>query len=197
MPVSSETYETAPEQGLTVHDLKPFSQFVLDALGNVVGLCLDGYAYLSPTLQKGSMRSMRTPSTNALTREEALAAGFIVDDTCYPWVAYKGPRFAPTEIIDCYTELEARLMRGKTTLIIADHVWGRGKTREAAMENLCRVNKLRRPPRAFVVYESWDEKIHVDDMGYICTHGGEEFRAIEVERVLPSPKATKRRTSRG
>lgn len=30
-------------------------------------------------------------------RSEAESAGFVVDKTCYPWVAYKGPRFQPTE----------------------------------------------------------------------------------------------------
>lgn len=32
-----------------------------------------------------------------MTAEEAEQAGFTVDRHCYPWVAYKGPRFAPTE----------------------------------------------------------------------------------------------------
>ena len=50
------------------------------------------------------------PKSDALTPEQAKAQGFIIDDTCYPWVAYKGQRFAPTEIHDCYTELEAELM---------------------------------------------------------------------------------------
>lgn len=30
---------------------------------------------------------------------EAEELGFTVDRSCYPWVAYKGPRFLPTEII--------------------------------------------------------------------------------------------------
>lgn len=137
---------------------------------------------------------MRTPM-NALTPDEAREAGFVIDDTSYPWVAYKGLRFAPDEIRDCYTDLEAHLMKPKTILIIADRVWGRGKTRQAAMENLCRVNHLRRPPKAYIVYESCDEHVSVDEMGYIVTHGGEFNRAVEVERVLP--KATERRCGRG
>jgi hypothetical protein len=28
--------------------------------------------------------------------EQARAAGYMVDQTCFPWVAYRGPRFAPT-----------------------------------------------------------------------------------------------------
>jgi hypothetical protein len=44
-----------------------------------------------------------------LTREDAKIRGLIVDDTCYPWFAYKGPRFGPTENHDCLTDLEAKL----------------------------------------------------------------------------------------
>ena len=41
---------------------------------------------------------------------EAKALGFSIDDTVYPWVAYKGPRFRPTAIETVYTILEANLM---------------------------------------------------------------------------------------
>jgi hypothetical protein len=41
---------------------------------------------------------------------QARAAGFTVDSHCYPPIAYKGPRFNPTEYRDCYTELESALM---------------------------------------------------------------------------------------
>ncbi len=41
---------------------------------------------------------------------EALAQGFIVDDCCNPPVAYKGPRFQPTEYQLCYTPLETALI---------------------------------------------------------------------------------------
>ena len=37
--------------------------------------------------------------------------GFIIDDTCYPWFAYKGPRFQATEYHWCYTDLESKLIR--------------------------------------------------------------------------------------
>lgn len=40
---------------------------------------------------------------------ELKTQGFIIDNTCYPWVAYKGPRFNPTEFFWCYTDEEARL----------------------------------------------------------------------------------------
>lgn len=32
-----------------------------------------------------------------MTASEAEAQGYTVDRTCYPWLAYKGPRFEPTE----------------------------------------------------------------------------------------------------
>lgn len=44
-----------------------------------------------------------------MTRLEAVAKGYMVDDTVYPWVAYKGPRFAPTEAHRCMTDLESEL----------------------------------------------------------------------------------------
>lgn len=33
--------------------------------------------------------------------------GFTVDSYCYPWLAYKGPRFNPTETRQCLTDSEA------------------------------------------------------------------------------------------
>lgn len=33
-----------------------------------------------------------------LTAREAEALGFTVDRHCYPWFAYKGPRFQPIEV---------------------------------------------------------------------------------------------------
>lgn len=38
-----------------------------------------------------------------MTKAEAEARGFTVDTTCYPWFAYKGPRFEPTESALTYT----------------------------------------------------------------------------------------------
>lgn len=38
---------------------------------------------------------------------EARAAGFKVDETCYPWLAYRGPRFNPIESITIPTDGEA------------------------------------------------------------------------------------------
>ena len=35
---------------------------------------------------------------------------WMIDKTCYPWVAYKGPRFDPLVALDCYTEAESYLI---------------------------------------------------------------------------------------
>lgn len=43
------------------------------------------------------------------TQEEYKAEGFTIDSSCYPWVAYKGPRLASTESHHCLTDLEAEL----------------------------------------------------------------------------------------
>lgn len=45
-----------------------------------------------------------------ITIKQAKARGFAVDTTIYPHVAYKGPRFAPTEVEECMTEREAELL---------------------------------------------------------------------------------------
>lgn len=44
-----------------------------------------------------------------MNRQEAEAAGYVVDRHVYPWVAYKGPRFNPTEIHEVQTDDEAFL----------------------------------------------------------------------------------------
>lgn len=41
----------------------------------------------------------RRRPAHVMTRRQAEAAGFTVDDTAYPWIAYKGPRFTPTECL--------------------------------------------------------------------------------------------------
>ncbi len=40
-------------------------------------------------------------------RAEAERMGFVVDDNVYPWVAYKGPRFLPTEWHRILTDRES------------------------------------------------------------------------------------------
>lgn len=50
------------------------------------------------------------------SRAEAEAAGYDVDRSCYPWVAYKGPRFQPTEIHYIDTDREADLREDKERL---------------------------------------------------------------------------------
>lgn len=44
-----------------------------------------------------------------LLPSEARKCGYRVDDSCYPWVAYKGPRFNPTIWEYCYTDEEEKL----------------------------------------------------------------------------------------
>lgn len=44
-----------------------------------------------------------------ITPAEARKQGFKIDHTTYPWLAYKGERFRPTESTQCYTALEASL----------------------------------------------------------------------------------------
>jgi hypothetical protein len=38
-----------------------------------------------------------------MTKSEAIASGYTVDDTTYPWVAYKGGRFNPSVLFYIYT----------------------------------------------------------------------------------------------
>lgn len=42
--------------------------------------------------------------------QEARAQGYIVDESCSPWVAYKGPRFNPTEWFYLLTDTESAKM---------------------------------------------------------------------------------------
>ena len=42
--------------------------------------------------------------------DEAKSLGFTIDNTCYPWRAYKGERFASDENRVCYTDLESKLI---------------------------------------------------------------------------------------
>ena len=55
-------------------------------------------------------------------RSEAESAGFAVDRTCYPWVAYKGPRFQPAEFHYIDTDREASLREDAERLdaLVAD-----------------------------------------------------------------------------
>ena len=32
--------------------------------------------------------------------------GYTIDRSCYPWAAYKGRRFNPTDLKPCYTRME-------------------------------------------------------------------------------------------
>lgn len=42
------------------------------------------------------------------SKADAQASGFIVDESCYPWIAYKGPRFQPTQFCTIPTDIEAK-----------------------------------------------------------------------------------------
>lgn len=52
-----------------------------------------------------------------LSREEAEASGWIVDTSCYPWVAYKGARFKPDDSMRVLTDLEAELTKALRTVL--------------------------------------------------------------------------------
>lgn len=59
-----------------------------------------------------------------MTKEQAEAQGFTVDCHCYPWTAYKGPRFAPSEWQHVLTDEEARLAgMVSTALKLLDQAW--------------------------------------------------------------------------
>jgi hypothetical protein len=45
-----------------------------------------------------------------ITIQQAEDHGYTVDTTCYPHIAYKGPRFNPTEIARVYTAIEAYML---------------------------------------------------------------------------------------
>ena len=51
------------------------------------------------------------PQTNRITIKEAKDRGMELDRSVYPYLAYKGSRFHPEEWCDCYTDLEAELIR--------------------------------------------------------------------------------------
>jgi hypothetical protein len=46
-----------------------------------------------------------------ITQAEALAQGYMIDTFRYPPLAYKGARYAPTDMRFCYNELEEKLMQ--------------------------------------------------------------------------------------
>ena len=50
---------------------------------------------------------------------EMEAAGFTIDRHCYPWLAYKGERFRPTESHVCFTNEEVA-QQGTFSLTQAD-----------------------------------------------------------------------------
>lgn len=74
-------------------------------------------------------------TATVLTAAQAEAAGFIVDRHCYPWFAYKGPRFSPNETVEIITEAHVPGAGPSTDLrvrcaALIDH-WGDGVSPEA------------------------------------------------------------------
>jgi len=51
-------------------------------------------------------------------RKQAERAGYTVDKQCYPWIAYKGPRFRPSEWCFVLTDKEAEYRRKYITLVV-------------------------------------------------------------------------------
>lgn len=70
-------------------------------------------------------------------KQEALANGFTVDSSCYPWIAYTGPRFAPTKHYPIRTDLEEQLFNVLTDA--EQHLeycgWGDSWERECAYDS--------------------------------------------------------------
>lgn len=59
-----------------------------------------------------------------MDKKDAEALGYTVDTTCYPWVAYKGPRFNPTEWRCVLTDLESELLQAAKGLLFACQHYG-------------------------------------------------------------------------
>ena len=55
--------------------------------------------------------NMTTQRKLPRTRQEAEAQGYTVDTHVYPWVAYRGPRFNPTEWHTVLTDKETHVER--------------------------------------------------------------------------------------
>lgn len=49
--------------------------------------------------------------------DKAQAEGFTIDRHCYPWVAYKGPRFSPSEWHVTDTDIEFELKQENIRLM--------------------------------------------------------------------------------
>ena len=77
------------------------------AIGVIVA-SLKEHALATPEAAAAPRARAARPYPNA---DSARLAGFTVDDHCYPWVAYKGPRFRPDEWHCVDTDDEA-LLRG-------------------------------------------------------------------------------------
>ena len=65
--------------------------------------------------------------------EHFRAQGFTIDECCYPWVAYKGPRFRPDEWHSCLTNKEAALIEALAELV-ESHFDANAQRANAALE---------------------------------------------------------------
>lgn len=62
----------------------------------------------------------KLPPPDAIDRYTAeQRRGYTVDDTCYPWIGYKGPRFAPSEKCSVLTDLETLLIQALNGMLVA------------------------------------------------------------------------------
>lgn len=93
------------------------AQATLADLVSQVGAEVDrrGAALLT-LLRKWDIEDIMTPAASALitgrmSKAQAKAAGYTVDESCYPWIAYKGPRFQPTTHVAINTDRESDLER--------------------------------------------------------------------------------------
>jgi len=77
--------------------------------------------------------------------KDARAQGFVIDNCCNPPVAYKGPRFAPTEFHCCYTELETDLLALKDAVAKLIKAKGRFHTEQNYAALVAAFDKLEKP----------------------------------------------------
>lgn len=80
-----------------------------------------------------------------ITRQQALKDGFIIDSTCYPNIAYRGPRFQPSEFHKVPTAHEESLSH--MVCRVSEHYGvGKGNTHVLATEKGCKCDDSGRCP---------------------------------------------------
>jgi hypothetical protein len=69
-----------------------------------------------------------------MTPEIAEREGYTIDRHCYPWLAYKGPRFKPEDSQFCYTDREAAMLKALNAIVRdSQDEWSREFALDAAM----------------------------------------------------------------